>query len=598
MAGLSDLFGASGVIEQLFIWNVVGQVVSALATPAFTALTQDMQAAHPELVLSPEIIAQAAARTLVSDATARAEAAKSGIAPNRYEILRELAQIRLSPADLAEAVLRSYMTPAEAEAEAKPQGWDAGRLAILTDLAGDAPGPQQLAEALRRGIITRTGHGPGSTSYDQGITETRLHNKWGPVLERLSEQLLTPADAASAVVRNFKSLGEAEKIAAEQGVSVADFITLIHLAGDAPGPQQLAEALRRGVIADAGKGPASTSFEQGIAEGRLADKWAPVIKDLAKIWPTPVDALQALLEGQLSDTEARALYEKLGGDLQFFEVLFNTRGSAPTPLELIEMANRGYIPWDGTGPHVTSFEQGFLEGPWRNKWGPVYRRFAEYLPPESTVITLLSHGAISQREAAVLLARQGMSETLVTAYLDEAHTEALSDYRGTSIQMALDAYEAQIVSKADTTVILESLHVTPSAVELLLAYTDIKRAFTAVGNAIARTRTLFAARKITVETARESLSRLNVPAASIPGIMAAWELENSISVKVLTEAQIVDAAEFGIFSEQEALTELENIGYTPFDAWALLSIKAKKPLPGKPATGPAPPQAQVRPGTT
>jgi hypothetical protein len=598
MAGLGDLFGANAAIEQLFLWNVAGQVITALASPAFIALTQDMQARNPELALNPELIATAVAHHLVSDAFGRTEAAKTGINPTRFEILRELATVRLSPAELAEAVLRSYMTAGDAQAQATPQGIDAGQLRVLTDLAGDAPGAQQLAEALRRGIIARHGRGPDSTSYDQGIAETRLHNKWGDMLAALSAVLLSPADSAEAVIRNFMSHAEALAIAEKQGVSPADFATMIHLAGDAPGPQQLAEALRRGAIPEHGTGANSTSFDQGIAEGRLADKWADVIKVLAQIWPTPVNALEALLKGQVTHAEGLALYEKLGGAPEFFEILFNTQGSAPTPLELIEMANRGYIPWTGTGPAVVSYEQGFKEGPWRDKWAPVYRRFAEYLPPESTVVTLLSHGAIGQREAAELLARQGMSQSLITAYLDEAHTEALSDYRGLSVNAAITAYEAHIVSAADTKIILESLHVSPSAADLMLAYADIHRAFTAVGNAIARVRTLFAARKITDATARESLIRLNVPSASIDGIMQAWELENSISVKVLTEAQIAEAFAADLMTQAEATTELENIGYTPFDAWVLLSVKHKAPLPGRPSQGPAGPQGIVKPGTT
>lgn len=598
MAGLSDLLGRGGAVEQLLLWGVVNQVVQALGSPAFIALTQDVSAAHPELVLTPAVLADAVARHLISEATAAAEARASGVNPSRFAILRELATVRISPADLAEAVLRSYMTEAAAQAEAAPQGIDPGRLKILTDLAGDAPGPQDLAVALRRGIIAAHGRGETSTSYEQGIAETRLHDKWGPVLQRLSVAVLPPADAASAVVRNFRSYADAEKAAAESGVTPADFATLTHLAGDAPAPGQLAEALRRHVIPDAGKGPAVVSFEQGIAEGRLADKWAPVIKALAQLWPTPAEALTALLKGQVTHDEALRLYEQFGGDPQFFDLLFHTEGESPTPLELIAMANRGFIPWTGTGPDVTSYEQGFKEGRWRNKWAPAFQRFARYIPPESTVVTLLAHGAIGEREAAAELAKQGMAQELIAAYLDEAHTTALSDYRGLSVAATLDAYRAQIISTADAAVILEALHVTPRAVHLLLAYEDIRRAFTAVTTALSRVRTLFAARKITAATARSALGALQVPAASVEGIMAAWELENSVSVRVLTEAQIVDAWELKILTEAEALTELGNLGFTPFDAWVLLSIKAKAPLTGRPPQGPAPPQAQVIAGTT
>ena len=56
MSGISDLFGANGAIEQLLLWGVVNQVVSSLASRAFTALTQDVNGAHPELALAPEIV--------------------------------------------------------------------------------------------------------------------------------------------------------------------------------------------------------------------------------------------------------------------------------------------------------------------------------------------------------------------------------------------------------------------------------------------------------------------------------------------------------------------------------------------------------------
>ena len=262
------------------------------------------------------------------------------------------------------------------------------------------------------------------------------------------------------------------------------------------------------------------------------------------------------------------------------------------------MANRKFIPWDGIGPDKTSFAQAVHESRYRDKWAHAYKGFAKYLPPESTLVTLLSHGAITPEVAADQLAQHGMDAATITAFLDEAHTEALSAYRGLTVTTVLAAYHDQLVSASDATVILEALHVTPSAVALLLAYEDIQRGFHAVNNAVTRVRTLFAARKITVGTAQQSLNRLGVPSAQIAPMLAAWEVENSISVKVLTEAQILKSWKIKVFTDAEAATELENIGYTPFDAWALMSNEAGTPLPNKPAQGPAAPQAQVIPGTT
>jgi hypothetical protein len=598
MAGMGELFGRNGVLEQLMLWGVANQVISALGTPAFTAITQDAQAKFPEVVLSPQVMAEAAARYLATAAQAKTESAHSGINASRAELLIELAKVRISPAELAEAVLRSYMTLAEAEAEAKPQGITAAQLKVLRDLAGDAPGPDELAMALRRGIIHRSGTGAASTSFDQGIAETRLHNKWGPVVEELSRAILSAPDAAQAVVRGFLPLHAGTQAAALSGVSAADFAVMVELAADAPSPGQLAEALRRQVIPFDSGDPSKPGFTQGIEQGRLANKWIPMIRALAQLWPTPTDALEARLVGQVTTKESQDLYAKFGGDPQYWQLLFDTRGEAPTPLELGVLANRGDIPWDGLGADVISFGQGFHEGRWRNKWQQAYRKLAIWRVPESTTVEFLTHGIIDDTQAAANFAKLGMDAETIRQYIAEAHFNATSDFRGSTITMVLQAYHEQLLNADQATQLLEGFHVTPQAVRFMLDFEDAQRAFAAINNVVTRTRTLYANRKITVQTAGNALTELGIPLQSVTDILKSWQLENSITVKVLTEAQIADAFIGTLLTQDEAMTELENIGYTPFDAWILLSLKAKQPLPGQPVPGPAPPQGQVIPGTT
>src|SRR5712691_3643962 len=187
MPGLEELLGSNGVITQLVMWNVVGQVMSTMMAPAFNALQQDTLKAHPNMVLTPDILARAVVQTVMDKEPALAEAKKCGIDEHRFGILLKLADIRLTPADLAEAYLRSYLDKGQAESEAKLQGVTKARFDTLTLLAGDGIGPQQAAEARRRGFIHPTGKGPESTSYDQAIAESRLHNKWGPVLFELTK---------------------------------------------------------------------------------------------------------------------------------------------------------------------------------------------------------------------------------------------------------------------------------------------------------------------------------------------------------------------------------------------------------------------------
>src|SRR5258708_15211232 len=275
MAGLGELFGKNGPLEQLVLWNVRGQVISTVLGPALTQLQQDVDADHRVTALDPGTAADLAARGIITVQAGGAEAARSGVDSHRWGELLDLHTVRLAPTDLATAVLRSYLTLPAAEAAAAPQGVTPAMLKVLVELAGDAPGPQQLAEGLRRGLVPRKGSGPQSVSFQQGIAEGRLANKWADVIAELDAVLLSPADAASAVVRNFMAHADAVKVAGQNGVDAKTFETLIRLSGDAPGPQQLAEALRRGLVPPDGSGARSTAVYPRSRQSGLAHQRAP-----------------------------------------------------------------------------------------------------------------------------------------------------------------------------------------------------------------------------------------------------------------------------------------------------------------------------------
>jgi hypothetical protein len=562
--------------------------------PQWFAVLRELAAVH----LPPATLAQATQHNLMPAGEAAAEARVQGIDGAMFGILRELETVRLAPADLATAVLRSYLTDAEAQKEATPQGVSPEMLKILADLAGDAPGPDQLVQALFRKIIPEAGRGANSISYEQGIAETRLHNKWGKVLHDLGIALLSPPDAASAVIRNFMPLHDAEAEAAKTGVTPELFAILRHLAGDAPGPQQLAEALRRKAIPQYGKGPDSISFTQGIAEGRLADKWAPVIEALAKLWPTPVDALEAALKGQISPDEGKRLYELLGGDLQFYTWLLNSQGEGPSPLQAADWARRGIIPWQGTGPQVTSYEQAVKESRFRDKWTNAYRASVAYVPPPETVRTLLEQGAINEQQAVAYWKESGLTQATIEAYLHAAAFNNTAATRGLAINEVLNLFYAQIIGEIETAQLLDLFHVPKHTASLLIQYTLVRRDITATTKSVARISTLLASRKIGIATARQALERLRIPNAAIDGLLQDMELSASINVKVLTESQIADAWAAAIITQDEAMAELRAIGYTPYDAWIVLSIKAKTAIPNKPPREVAPAPGNVIPGTT
>lgn len=410
---------------------------------------------------------------------------------------------------------------------------------------------------------------------------TQRVNADNPVLD------LTPADLANAVVQSFMARGDAAEQAARSGIDGGKFDVLVNLSGDSLAPDALAEALRRGIIPEDGSGADSVSFAQGIREGRLKNKWAHIVKELAVRWPTPADALDALLEGQVSESDARTLYERFGGDPAYFQMLYNTRGNAPTPSEALELANRGIIPWYGTGADKTTYEQAFLEGPWRNKWLKPFVSLGEYLPPPRTVTAMVRGGSLSDDAALDLLIKQGLSKELAAAYITDAHHQKTQTERDLSVTQLLAMYEAGLISGDDATTLLKALNYSDESAGLMLAYKDLQRAISATNSATSRVHALYVAYKIGQDKATNALVALHVPAAQIQDIIATWTLERSINVKVLTAAEIADAWKYDIIDQAEALSELQSLGYTPRDAWIYLSIKNKAALDAAPPSGPA-----------
>jgi hypothetical protein len=439
-----------------------------------------------------------------------------------------------------------------------------------------------------------------------GVVNQVVSQVMGPTMNLITQKVnadnptipLSPADLAQLVVRGYISNDDGQATSRLSGITGTDFNHLVSIAGEAPAPGDMATALRRGIISESGTGAESTSFEQGIREGHLANKWIPVIKALAVQWPSPTDALDALLEGQVSEADGRALYERFGGDPDYFTMLFNTRGSAPTPDEAATMANRGIIPWSGTGPGSTSFEQAFLEGPWRNKWLKPYQDAAQYYPPPRTITAMLKNGSLTVTQAMTLLQQQGLSQELAAAYVHDAQLSQNQNDRDLTVSQVLDMYEAQLISPGDAKGLLQALNYSADNAALLLAYKDLQRAIATTNTAVSRLATLYIGHKINRDTAISGLNALNVPSAQVQEIIGLWDLQASVNVKTLSESQIVDAWYYKVITQDEAQQELQGIGYTPFDAWILLSNKNKQPLPNQPAPGPAPIAGSVTPGTT
>lgn len=390
---------------------------------------------------------------------------------------------------------------------------------------------------------------------------------------------LTVADAVDAAQKGHVSPDEAAAEALLAGVSRERFDILLAAAQMPLAPQELVVALRRGLIPEHGEGAQSISFDQGIREGPIGIKWVDVVKGLATELPTPTDALNALLEGQVDEATGRALYERFGGDPAYFEMLFNTRGSAPTPLELNMMVNRGVIPATGTGPDQVSREQGFKEGPWRNKWLEPYVRLGEYVTPPRSVAAMVRSGALTDDQALAEFKKQGMSAELAAAMLTDAHHEKVAPERDLTVATIKALYQDGLIDREQAGGLLDALNYSAESVAFLLDVWDFQTLQAKVRSAVAKIHSLYVAHKIDAAAAGRALDGLNVPATGKAQMLAIWTLERDANVQTLTAAEIVDAVFYEILSIDDGIRRLVQIGWQPEDAAIRIGIRFHGKVP-------------------
>ena len=414
----------------------------------------------------------------------------------------------------------------------------------------------------------------------------------GPITQDVEQQIykvlntvpLSPAEAAEAVLKGWKSQTEGANEAVLSGVNAGRFQTMVDITGEPPGIEQMMEAARRKIIPWS-SGPDAVSVETAIRQSRIRDQWTPVLQALQYL-PLPVaDAVNAVIRGQISRAEGVAAAEVNGIKEDVFTILTNTAGRPPAPMELIELYRRGKIPLGGTGPDALSVQQGIFEGDLKDKWWEQIALLAEYRPPPRTITALERSGAISADQALQLYTEAGLSADLAAAYARSASSGKVAAAKHLAEGTVTKLYEDRIIGQAEASGFLQALGYSGAEVTLILELADMTHALSAVQKAADHIGALFMARKIGAGTARNDLGKLGLDAAHVESLMQTWTLERAASVKLLSEAHIADAFVATILSQDEALQALQDLGYDAFDAWVVLSLKNKAPLPNRPGSG-------------
>ncbi len=396
----------------------------------------------------------------------------------------------------------------------------------LRELYSRAATPQRQADLLIQLVLA--GFAAIPLLSQLGLIQYRdLINKWNA---KFPTQALDPSVAAAAVQRGFADAQFGVEEARKGGIEGTRFGILQELARSTPGLEGMLALWRRGAI-DTGR------LREAVQEAGVGLKWMPEVQAMGIIPPSPIEPLEALLEGQLDRAEALSWYKRFGGLPEYFDISFNTRGQAPTPVQALDLWNRGIIPEGGTGPRATSYEQAFLEGPWRNKWMEAFKALRVYLPPPRTIVTLLRNDAISPAEATDLLRKQGLTPDLARAYVQSASHEKTGPERDLAKSEVVSLYEGRFI--------------------------DVHARYVAW--------------KIDADQAQTALDSLHVPPAQKADLLQVWAAERAIRAPELTLAQAQGAVRRGLWDDGRLRLWLRQRGYDPAEVDVLVAEVAPAP---------------------
>lgn len=442
------------------------------------------------------------------------------------------------------------------EFEARKQGLATSRFRQLMESSKIIPGFTEILDLMRRRALNRD-------DALKMLRDASVHEDYRELLLELMRVLLPPDALADMVVRGITDEKTAAETAAQSGVRDDDFAKLVLAAGTPPAIQELLEAYRRGIID-------RDRLVHGIRQSRVRNEWVDVIESLRLGPMSPTEAIEASVQGQLSDVEARKIAAEGGLLPEHYDPLYGVAGNPPGPETILDFLNRGLLT-------ETQAKQALRESRLKNKYIDILVASRVRLLPQRTIVTLVSKGLISSSDGISKLLDLGYSEDDAAALVSEAKSRKTEKERDLAVGQVRDLYATKALSKAQASEMLAALGYEPDEVEWLLALSDLERVRRATDAAVSKIHALYVGHKLPEGDASNDLDALGVPSGMRDDLMEIWALEREANVRHLTPAEITKAFKLGYIEESDAFDRLINIGYSDEDANILIAFTVPKP---------------------
>jgi SOS response regulatory protein OraA/RecX len=319
----------------------------------------------------------------------------------------------------------------------------------------------------------------------------------------------------------------------------------------------------------------------------VRNEWVDVIEALRYTPPGYGTVLEGAVKGHLSEDEARRLVDEGGIDPKHYDWMYAATGNPPGAGEMLDLWNRGEITQERV---IQALRQGHLA----NEYIPDVLKLKRELLPAGECVLMVESGTWTKEKAVRYLMMHGYSPEDAADYATAGSRAKIRDDWTLGKQIVQAQYQLGVISHADAVAALQPLGYEADEAEMIIEVAKLQRIVSQQSAAVDKVRSLYTGHSIDAAAARGALAAMHVPAEEIDDILRLWTLEREANVKHLTESEIVSAFKTDLLDQAGAQARLEQIGYTPEDAWVLLSIAAKGPLPNRPSgIVPATPQAAV-----
>lgn len=491
-------------------------------------------------------------------ASALGQAISNAVAPAVYELNHTGPNLAANPQTAAAATASGVVSPGDAMNAATAQGLQPFWFQAMVDLATAIPDIGSLGELVNRGLISEA-------DADYWLSRAAYPARIRAQLLGLRRALLSPADAALAVLRGNISQADADAIAARNGMTAGDLAVLQDNTGEPLGLEQLLEGLRRGFIDDA-------QLERGIRQSRIRNEWITLARQLRFAPMSTADAVAAVVQNHITSAEGQQIAEQNGLEAAHWATLVQTAGEPLSLTEMTELWRRGDV-------GQADVEQALRESRLKDKYIPAALNLRTRIPAPREIVTAVERGAATSGEALQALKDYGYTDQIATVLLKSG----LAAKRGTVHHLAVGTitrmYEDRLISQPAAHSLLTGLGWSAEDATWALQLADVTAAMKLQAQAVAAIRGRYVARHIPEQVAIAALDDLDIPAAQRTQLIRAWEIEQAVTVRSLTEAQIVKAVKEQLIGATDAAARLEAMGYGADDASILLGVAPGQPLP-------------------